>query len=213
MEMAIADPAAPVSLYVNASLPEAYELGAKLKFNVHRDLRTISAPVLRQRSELSGADFHPALRIGADLKEPPRAGEKTRAAALATIDGDPDFGADPAGEAVALVVHLADNPAMVTEALEVAGAGCVDTAGRWARCRGALLVDGGPGNLPERTADFELVVRHIYGEWRSWLRARPEYAALDKRLFIAAPVSVAFALGWLFGHTVRAVAYPYERTR
>lgn len=212
MEAAVSDPAGAVSLFVNAPLPEAYELGAKLKFNVHREVRALSTLVLQQRSEVRGRDFHPALRIDGGLKEPLRAGERSRAATLARIDGSPDFAADPSGNAVALVVHLADNPAMVAEALMAAGAGCVDTGGRRSWCRGALVVDGGPANIPERTADFELVVRHVYAEWRAWLRVRPEYAELDKVLFIAAPVSIGFALGWLFRHTVGVVAYQYERS-
>lgn len=54
------------------------------------------------------------------------------------------------------------------------------------------------------------MVRYLYAAWRDWLRDNPEYASVkNKRLFIAAPVTVAVALGWLIGHTVKVVPYPY----
>ncbi|MGP4109714.1 hypothetical protein ACTWP5_02200 [Streptomyces sp. 4N509B] len=211
MEAATFDPAAPVSLYVNATLPEAYEFGTKLKFNVHRSLRALAAPVLQQRTELSGSDFHPALSVSARLKEPPTAPEAARAEQLAPTREETFAGNGPtgAGDAVALVVHLAHNPAMVAEALNAARVGCADATGAHARCRAALVIDGGQANLPDSADGFELVVRHVYAAWGAWLRERPEYASLQKRLFIAAPATIGLALGWLFGHTVRPVPHPY----
>lgn len=237
-ELSESDPSTPVSLYVNAALPDAFELGAKFKFNVQRELRGISlggeqstdpqgadvretqeeaagperviAPVLPQRSERAQSDFFPSVRISGRLKEPLTPAEAVRAAKLAGVIEEPGFAGAPEGRAVALVVHLADNPLMVAQALRAAEQGCADTDGRVERCRAALVVDGGPANLPETVADFELVVRHVYAAWRTWIAARPQYADLNPRVFIAAPASVAFALGWLFGHTVKAVPYPYE---
>ncbi|WP_159029958.1 hypothetical protein [Streptomyces marincola] len=211
MEAAMSDPAAPVSLYVNAALPEAYELGAKLKFNVQRTMRALVTPALQQRAELSGSDFHPALSVSARLKEPLTASEATKAARLVqtrekVFDDNGSAGAD---DAVALVVHLAHNPAMVAEALNASRAGCVDVTGARARCRVALVIDACQANLPENNEDFELVVRHVYAAWGAWLRENPEYAALRKRLFIAAPVTIGLALGWLLGHTVSPVPHPY----
>lgn len=43
-ELSEADPSTPVSLYVNAALPDAFELGTRFKFNVQRELRG-SAPL------------------------------------------------------------------------------------------------------------------------------------------------------------------------
>lgn len=245
IELSEADPSTPVSLYVNAALPDAFELGAMFKFNVQRRLQAIggdptrpgrraeidhqsaqSTPVeisdppeiselpvsfvLPQPSEQAQADFFPAIRISSRLKEPLSTAEAARAAELARVVAEPDFAAAPEGTAVALVVHLADNPLMVTQALQAAADGCTDSAGRWARCRAVLLIDGGPANVPETTADFELAVRHIYAAWRGWIRARPQYAQLHPRLFIAAPAAVTFALGWLIGHSMTPVPHPYQ---
>lgn len=223
MELSVADPSAPVGLYVNASLPDAFELGAKLKFNVHRELRAVSpppnedeAPVLErpvevvQRSESRNGDFYPALRISGKLKQPLTAKERARAQRLVTVEPRTELTSD--GKAVALVVHLADNPLMVEQAISAAAAGCADAAGRWYRCRAALVVDAGPANLPEGTPDIEVVVRHIYLTWGQWLRDNPELAGAPRRLFIAAPASIALALGWLMGHTTGAIPYPYDTT-
>lgn len=144
------------------------------------------------------------------MKEPLSPAEAVRAARLARVVEEPEFEGAEEGRAVALVVHLSDNPMMVAQALRAASDGCADTDGRWERCRAALVVDGGPANLPEAAVDFELVVRHVYAAWQAWVAARPQYAALSPRLFIAAPASVAFALGWLLGHAMKAVPYPYE---
>ncbi|MEU7002661.1 hypothetical protein [Nonomuraea sp. NPDC046570] len=233
-ELAEADPSTPVSLYVNAALPDAFELGATFKFNVHRRLRSIGAPskgvdgsstrasapaeeleavadvVLSQRAEFARTDFFPAVRISGRLKEPPGPAETVRAAKLAKVIEEPDFDGAPDGEAVALVVHLADNPMMVAEALLAAREGCLDVNGRWERCRAALVIDGAPANMPETTGDFELVVRHVYAAWSAWIKERPHYAGLRPRLFITAPASVAFALGWLMGQKVTPVPHPYE---
>ncbi|MFF4411568.1 hypothetical protein ACFYY8_03505 [Streptosporangium sp. NPDC001559] len=217
-ELSAADPSTPVSLYVNAALPDAFELGAKFKFHVQRELRGMreipervpARVTLPQRSERPHTDFFTAVRISGRLKDPLSPAEAVRAARLAEVVEEPDFESDPEGRAVAVVVHLSDNPLMVAQALRAAGTGCADTRGEWARCRAALVVDGGPANLPETTADFELVVRHVYAAWRAWTRARPQYAGLTHRLFIAAPTGVAFALGWLFGHTVRVVEPAHE---
>ncbi|MEU1882049.1 hypothetical protein ABZ470_32510 [Streptosporangium sp. NPDC020072] len=213
-ELSAADPSTPVSLYVNAALPDAFELGAKFKFHIQRELRGMheipDRVTLPQRSERPHTDFFPAVRISGRLKDPLSPAEAVRAAKLAEVVEEPDFESDPEGRAVAVVVHLSDNPLMVAQALRAAGTGCADTRGEWARCRAALVVDGGPANLPETTADFELVVRHVYAAWRAWTRARPQYAGLTHRLFIAAPASVAFTLGWLFGHTVRVVEPSHE---
>jgi hypothetical protein len=211
MEAAVFDPAAPVSLYVNAALPDAYELGTKLKFNVQSSLRALATPVLQQRAEVSGSDFHPALRVSAQLKEPLTTPEGARAETLVSCRSESlgDGGSTEAGRAVALVVHLAHNPAMVIEALQAARSGCADVTGATARCQAALVIDGGQANLPEGTEDFELVVRYVYSAWGAWLRENPAYASSEKRLFIAAPVTIALALGWLFGHTVKAVPHPY----
>ncbi|MEU8201436.1 hypothetical protein [Streptosporangium sp. NPDC049046] len=239
-ELSESDPSTPVSLYVNAGLPDAFDLGAKFKFNVQRDLRGISpdlglkrsvaesdelggssvagpdefgggaGPVLPQRSERAQSDFFPSVRISSRLKDPLTSAEAVRAAKLARVVEEPDFEGDAEGRAVALVVHLADNPMMVAQALRAAADGCADTGGRWERCRAALVIDGGPSNLPETAADFELVVRHVYAAWRAWMVAHPRYAELRTRLFITAPASVAFALGWLIGHEVRVVPHPYE---
>ncbi|MFI6802173.1 hypothetical protein [Streptosporangium canum] len=246
-ELSESDPSTPVSLYINAALPDAFELGAKFKHNVQRELRGVGSarlgdvrreapppegetpppqqedaerfdgtviPVLPQRSERGRSDFFSSVRIGSRLKEPLTPAEAVRATKLARVVDEPSgFAGDPEGRTVALVVHLSDNPLMVAQALRAAGEGCVDTDGQWDRCRAALVVDGGPANVPESVADFELVVRHVYAAWRGWATARPQYAGLNPRIFIAAPVSVAFALGWLFGHTVKAVPHPYETHR
>ncbi|WP_329423573.1 hypothetical protein OG339_24245 [Streptosporangium sp. NBC_01495] len=223
-ELSEADPSTPVSLYVNAALPDAFELGTRFKFNVQRELRGVSAtrgerageaeaaiaPVLPQRSESGRSDFFTAVRISGRMKEPLSPAEAVRAARLARVVEEPEFEGAEEGRAVALVVHLSDNPMMVAQALRAASDGCADTDGRWERCRAALVVDGGPANLPEAAVDFELVVRHVYAAWQAWVAARPQYAALSPRLFIAAPASVAFALGWLLGHAMKAVPYPYE---
>ncbi|GII91131.1 hypothetical protein Ssi02_13620 [Sinosporangium siamense] len=219
-ELSEADPATPVSLYINAKLSDAFDLGAMFKFDVRRELRGVGAgpeaaraadPVLPQRSERLHEDFFPAIRVSGRLKEPLSKAEAERAAALATVVEDPaEFEAAPDGRAVAIVVHLSDNPVMVGQALRAASRGCGDSSGDWQRCRAALVVDGRQSNLPESAADFELVVRHVYSAWRAWSAARPRYAELTPRLFVAAPASVAFALGWLLGHVVRVVAAPYE---
>lgn len=219
-EISEADPSTPVSLYVNAALPDAFELGAKFKFNVQRELRGVGAdpedirlsktPVLPQRSESGQADFFPAIRISGRLKEPLDAAEQVKADRIAQVVEEPDFAGDPAGTAVALVVHLADNPQMVAQALHAAAVGCLDTKGRFARCRAALVIDGRPANIPETAADFELAVRQVYAAWRTWSRSRPEYRDLRTRVFLATPACVAFALGWLIGHAADVVAHPYE---
>ncbi|WP_214104956.1 hypothetical protein [Acrocarpospora catenulata] len=253
-ELSEADPSTPVSLYINASLPDAFELGAMFKFNVQRKLRATGGglPVVRrgtgaaigdqaaspvepekreedqagepvdalvelshqvvlpQRSELGRSDFFPSIRITSHLKEPLSPAETSRAAGLAKVIEEPDFEGAPDGTAVAIVVHLAHLPLMVDQALRAARDGCADTDGRWERCRAALVIDGEPANLPETTADFELAVRHVHAAWRSWIGARPQYANLRPRLFIAAPASVAFALGWLIGQSVKAVPHPYQ---
>ncbi|WP_157545884.1 hypothetical protein [Microtetraspora fusca] len=225
-ELAEADPSVPVSLYVNAALPDAFELGARFKFNVHRRVgsvgvsprndaaadyrKSVAEVALPQRAEFTRTDFFTAVRISGRLKEPLTPAEAVRAAKLAKVTEEPDFAGAPDGGAVALVVHLADNPMMVAEALRAAREGCLDVNGRWERCRAALVVDGGPANIPETTGDFELVVRHVYAAWSAWIGARPHYAGLRPRLFITAPASVAFALGWLLGHTVTPVPHPYE---
>ncbi len=243
-ELSEADPSTPVSLYINAALPDAFELGAMFKFNVQRRLHAAGAlsaagrgsesaaerrsdetetlpgeqgdqavsprVVLPQRSERARSDFFPSIRISSHLKEPLSPAEAVRAIALAEVVEEPDFEEVPDGTAVAIVVHLADNPLMVAQALRAARDGCYDTDGRWERCRAALVIDGGPANLPETTAYFELVVRHVYAAWRTWVEARPQYANLRPRLFIAAPASVAFALGWLLGNSVKAVPHPYQ---
>ncbi|WP_327046827.1 hypothetical protein OG320_02680 [Microbispora sp. NBC_01189] len=232
-ELSESDPATPVSLYINAALPDAFELGARFKFNVQRRLRAFGGgarlaaggeqahggadlaevPVLPQRAERDGSDFFAAVRMSGRLKDPLSSAEAVRAARLAKVTEPPEFEEVTDGTAVALVVHLADNPLMVTQALRAAREGCLDTDGRWERCRAALVVEGGPANLPESLADFELAVRHVYAAWRAWTLARPRYRELRLRLFIAAPVSVAFALGWLFGHEVKVVPHPYQTAK
>ncbi|MFJ2034267.1 hypothetical protein [Streptosporangium sp. NPDC087985] len=239
-EISESDPSTPVSLYVNAVLPDAFELGTKPKFNVQRELRGVSAghqesasapeavtpetssqeeddgpeldvaPVLPQRSERAQSDFFTSVRISSRLKEPLTPAEAVRAEKLARVVDEPDFAGAAEGRAVALVVHLADNPLMVAQALRAAGDGCANLGGRVERCRAALVIDGGPANLPESTVDFELVVRHVYAAWRAWIAARPQHHDAKPRLFIAAPASVGFALGWVFGHTVDVVPHPYE---
>jgi hypothetical protein len=222
-ELSEFDPATPVSIYVNAALPDAFELGSLLKFHVHRELHGIGADpdrrsrseaalVIPQRSETVEGDFFPAVRISGRLKEPLTSLEEARVAKLATVIEEPELDADPHGNAVALIVHLSDNPQMVAEALLAAQRGCIDTRGKSERCRAAVVIDGGPANIPETMVDFELVVRLVYATWRAWNAARPQYASLQPRLFIAAPASVAFALGWLLGHKVRAVPHPYENS-
>ncbi|PZG23918.1 hypothetical protein C1I98_36000, partial [Spongiactinospora gelatinilytica] len=222
VELSEVDPATPVSLYVNATLPDVFDLGARFKFNVQRELRGVGPDpegagkrpaaglVLPQPSERAFADFFPSVRISSRLKEPLTPAEARRAESLARVVDEPEeFQAVEHGTAVAVVVHLSDNPLMISQALSAAATGCLDSAGKHARCRAALLIEGGPANIPETMADFELVVRHVYAAWRAWVAARPQYADLDHRLFIAAPAGVAFALGWLFGHTVTAVPHPY----
>lgn len=222
MELSESDPATPVSIYINAALPDAFELGTKLKFHVHRELRGLGVdpdrqrpgeitPVVPQRSESVDADFFPAVRLSSRLKEPLTKDEAAQAARLATVIEEPAFKADPDGQAVALIVHLSDNPQMVAEALLAAQQGCADTDGRKEKCRAALVIDGGPANIPETVRDFELAVRLVYATWRTWNTAHPEYASLQPRLFLAAPTSVALALGWLLGHKVRAVPNPYRK--
>ncbi len=233
-ELSESDPATPVSLYINAALPDAFELGARFKFNVQRRLRAFGGgarpaagseqahggdadlaevPVLPQRAERDGSDFFAAVRMSGRLKDPLSSAEAVRAARLAKVTEPPEFEEVTDGTAVALVVHLADNPLMVTQALWAAREGCLDTDGRWERCRAALVVEGGPANLPESLADFELAVRHVYAAWRAWTLTRPRYRELRLRLFIAAPVSVAFALGWLFDHEVKVVPHPYQTAK
>jgi hypothetical protein len=221
-ELSESDPSTPVSIYLNAALPDAFDLGAKLKFHVHREVRGIGvdpdrsrigdiAPVVPQRSESVDADFFPAIRLTSRLKHPLMSEEAVRAAGLATVIEEPEFEADPEGRAIALIVHLSDNPQMVAEALLAAQQGCIDTRGNEERCRAALVIDGGPANIPETTHDFELAVRLIYTAWRTWNAARPQFAGLQPRLFLAAPVSAALALGWLLGHKMRAVPHPYQK--
>ncbi|MEV5412904.1 hypothetical protein AB0K60_29215 [Thermopolyspora sp. NPDC052614] len=220
-EISEADPAAPVSLYVNAALPDAFELGAMFKFNVQRGIRGVAArrgasadePVVVQRSESGRDAFFSAIWISGKLKGELSPAELVRAEKLVRVVEEPEFERAPDGGAVALVVHLSDNPLMVAQALRAAGEGCADTRGRVERCRDALVVDGGAGNIPESAAEFELIVRRVYGAWRQWAAARPQYAELQTRLFIAAPASVAFALGWLLGHTVRVIPHPYQEGR
>ncbi|MDX3099969.1 hypothetical protein [Nonomuraea angiospora] len=223
IELSESDPSTPVSIYINAALPDAFELGTKLKFHVHRELRGLGVdqgrqetttdivPVVPQRSENVDADFFPAVRLSSRLKDPLTQEEAARAGKLAGVIQEPSFEADPEGQAVALIVHLSDNPQMVYEALLAAQQGCADTTGREETCRAALVIDGGPANIPETIRDFELVVRLIYATWRAWNAARPQYASLQPRLFLAAPASVAFALGWLLGHKVRVVPHPYQK--
>ncbi|MBL1066548.1 hypothetical protein [Streptomyces sp. 7-21] len=207
VEATESDATAPVSLYVNAALPDAYDLGAKLKYVVARSQSV--APVLQQRAEEGDSHFHPALRITGRLKGPLDQREIERARGMARVRGVSLDNEQTPGEAVALIVHLAHNPTMVDEALDAAQRGCVDATGTSAVCRAALVIDGGQANLPETEEDFELIVRHVYSAWTQWLSANPEFAALRKRLFIAAPVSIGVALGWLMGHTVTAVPHPY----
>jgi hypothetical protein len=230
-ELSEADPAAPVSLYVDAALPDAFELGSMFKFNVHRRLTAVEGPegswpglgddedgdgdadrgpVLPQRSEETDTDFFEAVRIGARLKEPLTPTEQARVERFVRVDTAPPFAADPKGDAVALVVHLADNPGMVREALNAAGAGCLDSDGKPVRCRAALVIDGGPANIPENRADFELVVRYVYASWRAWLTEHHEYGGLRPRLFISAPATIGFALGWLLRQRVKVVPFPYR---
>lgn len=218
-EISEADPAAPVSLYVNAALPDAFELGAMFKFNVQRGIKGVAArregsadgPMVAQRSESGRDAFFSAIWISGRLKEGLSPAESVRVEKLIRVVEEPEFERAPDGGAVALVVHLADNPKMVAQALRAAGEGCADTRGRVERCRDALVIDGGPGNIPESADEFELVVRRIYEAWRKWVTARPQYAELETRLFMAAPASVAFALGWIFGHSVRIIPHPYEK--
>lgn len=221
-ELSESDPSTPVSIYINAALPDAFEIGTKLKFHVHREVRGLganpdgqdsktTAPVVPQRSESIDADFFPAIRLSSRLKDPLTLEEAARAARLATVVEEPAFEADPDGQAIALIVHLSDNPQMVAESLLAAQHGCVDADGRAEKCRAALVIDGGSANIPETTREFELAVRLVYATWRAWNAAHPEYAPLRPRLFIAAPASVALALGWLLGHKVAAVPYPFQR--
>ncbi|GGO71140.1 hypothetical protein [Nonomuraea cavernae] len=227
-ELSEADPSTPISLYVNAALPDAFELGAMFKFNVHRRLHGVAAfparertvtgedepavPfVLPQRAELAESDFFPAVRISGRLKDPLSPAEAVRAAKIARVVEEPEFPGAADGEAVALVVHLAENPRMVAEALRAAAEGCLDVELRQERCRAALVIDGVPANIPETTADFELIVRYVHSAWLEWVAARPQLAGLRVRLFVAAPASVVFALGWLMGHTITPVPHPYEQ--
>ncbi|NJP97980.1 hypothetical protein HCN51_52630 [Nonomuraea sp. FMUSA5-5] len=130
---------------------------------------------------------------------------------MAKVIEEPEFEADREGRAIALIVHLSDNPQMVAEALLAARQGCIDTRGNEEKCRAALVIDGGSANIPETRHDFELAVRLIYTAWRTWNAARPQFAGLQPRLFLAAPASAALALGWLLGHKMRAVPHPYQK--
>jgi hypothetical protein len=204
-EVPAGEPTTPVALYLGTVLTDAFELGGMLKFNVHQGMTVM------QRSESGKNNFFPAIQISGRLKEEPSEKEATRAEALVRVVNEPKFTPAADGDAVAIVVHLANNPGMVERSLEDARKGCADIRGRVARCRAALVLDSGPGNIPENRNDFELVVRRVYTSWRKWVENNPQYAGLQPRLFLAAPASIGFALGWLFGHTVSIVPHPERR--
>lgn len=200
-EIPVGEPTTPVALYLGTVLPDAFELGGMLKFNVHRGMTVM------QRSESGKNDFFPAIQISGRLKEELSGKDAVKAEALVRVVNEPEFTAAVDGDAVAIVVHLSNNPRMVEQSLQAARKGCADIRGRVARCRAALVLDGGPANIPENRADFELVVRRVYSAWREWAANHPQYAELQPRLFLAAPASIGFALGWLFGHTVTIVPH------
>lgn len=199
------EPATPVALYLDTALPDAFELGAMLKFNVHRRMTVM------QRSESGKDDFFPAIQISGRLKEGLQGREIARAETLVRVQDAPEFTPPADGEAVGIIVHLANNPLMVAQALQAAEEGCADINGQVTRCRAVLVLEGGPENIPESAADFELVVRRIYSAWREWVADHPQHARLKPKLFIGAPVSIGFALGWLFGHTVSVVPHQPPR--
>src|SRR5690606_6446768 len=114
------EPTTPVALYLGTVLPDAFDLGGMLKFNVHRGMTVM------QRSESGKDDFFPALQISSRLKEEPRGKEAVRAEALVRVVDEPDFTPATDGQAVAIIVHLANNPRMVEQSLQAAREGCAD---------------------------------------------------------------------------------------
>ena len=184
----------PVSLYLIASLPDAFGLGRRIRYDLHRRLTVMQAADQAERR----LAFYPAVRLGGHLKASLGGRERIRVERFLRsrfVELDPSAPADR----LALVVRLVPGVLTAT-ALDAARAG---TSAEYAvssdhRCRAALVIEADNG-LPAELASFELAVRYVCEEWSHWLAERG--GAGVQSLFLVAPASVAMALGYAFART------------
>ncbi|MFC4628001.1 hypothetical protein ACFO6V_07145 [Promicromonospora alba] len=214
-----------VSLYPLAPLYDGFQLGRALwdfrprSLTVMHKPRVIAAPAVR------------GVRLSAELTRPMPSAVASLAQPLLDVPHNLDGGLCTRVEGVddadrhrlALIIDLINDGHVVPNALHVARTGQVHLprTGRHTgyvlgptphddgdSCAATVVIQTRTDSLDEASPDaFEAVARTIYQTWRE---ARAEWERtighddIETRIFIAAPLAIAIALGWVL-HNEAAV--------
>lgn len=225
-----------VTFYLTSTLPDAFELGKQLKFQVHDHMRIHGEDglpegpaeaqgagriLVAQTSEELGKTLFTAIHVDSRLYQAPRGTRAARVADLLQFSERENSPADGAAGTLALIADLTHNPGMRGTAWRVASTGRVAPEGRhlgyvldrrdpWADgtpCSAALVVTGPNDHLPDDQAAYEGVAAAVIARWRAFIKEHQRDGGVEFLLFLAAPVSVAFALGATIGHYTRIVPH------
>ncbi|GAA0544012.1 hypothetical protein [Actinomadura livida] len=222
---------APVTFYAVVSLPDAYQLGRELKFQVHErvEAHASDAPTIRQgsvaqTSEEAGKTIFTAVRVDSRLRKPLSRRHARRVRRLLSFEELPGGTAAGSAHRAALVLELTPNTAMVTDPCAVASTGLVrhedgthrgyvmDEKDPWldgTACGSLLVVRCPAGALPDERTDYEVAVTEISQRWLALLEevSQREGRAAEGVLFCSAPASVAFGLGAVIGRRTRIITF------
>jgi hypothetical protein len=205
--------------------------------------RTIRAQLMGL-SEERGKSVFPAVGLDSRLKAVPDEGDLTELRQVLTRDPatepewrqfddgiESDSDEDRARpQRIALVLRVSDNATMVETAVNAARTGVGADPGKGGgyvfpegttptenRCSGALVIDTRSGNIPDRAAAYEALIRYVAHHWK---RRLDECSARTGRtgpvrglLFTDAPATIVLALGAVIGRQTDLVPYvPPVRT-
>lgn len=207
-----AHPRAPVTLYLQAKLHDAYLLATGLRRLgrpqlTMRQSRRIGSPQLTEQvpeDARSPAVYSPAYSLTAPLTDQEH--RRVRRYLSEPVSHDLDV-SDQDHDTVALIVCVSLTPGAVNDSVRRAREGAADSDGLTRRCHAALVIDKvGEEYLPYTPEDFALLVREIYTAWDAFLQGHPE--ARHHRMFLAAPLGIAFSLGLVLPPSTRIV--PHE---
>ncbi|MER5182592.1 hypothetical protein ABT009_30285 [Streptomyces sp. NPDC002896] len=205
-------------------------------------LATIRAQLMGL-SEERGKSVFPAVGLDSRLKAVPDANDQTELREVLTRDpaAEPEWRQFEDGiesdsedsarvQRIALVLRVSDNATMVEDAVKAArtgvgadprrGGGYVFPEGTTPaenRCLGALVIDTRSGNIPDRAAAYEALIRYVAHHWKckldEWSGRSSRPGPVRGVLFTDAPATIVLALGAVIGRQTELVPYvPPVRT-